>query len=274
MKLYISDLDGTLLNDDAKLSDKTVKILNELIHNGEKITIATARSIATAKKILQPLDINIPVIFLNGIQVYDPILGCYLNSHYLNSETAYCAIELYEKHGFHPFVYCIDVNKEEKIFYKGVNNNAQQMFMDVRIKTGDKRFTKVASYPDLYKYNILHINILADKSRLELLYKDISLIPHINIHFYEDVYYKDYFFLDVLNASANKQNGLKFLKDLLKPSKVVCFGDNVNDLPLFYESDVKIAVSNAHPLVLQEADIIIGSNNDDSVAKYIYSDCL
>ena len=46
--LYVSDLDGTLLNSDTKLSDKTKKIINQLVKNGMNFTFATARSITSA----------------------------------------------------------------------------------------------------------------------------------------------------------------------------------------------------------------------------------
>ena len=41
--LYISDMDGTLLNDGGKVSRRSVEIINELIKNGILFTVATAR---------------------------------------------------------------------------------------------------------------------------------------------------------------------------------------------------------------------------------------
>jgi len=52
---------------------------------------------------------------------------------------------------------------------------------------------------------------------------------------------------------------------------ITCFGDNLNDLPMFEVSDRKIAVSNAKNEVLSAADQIIGSNNENSVAQWIYN---
>lgn len=46
--LYVSDLDGTLLNSDTRLSDATIKTINALVEEGMHFTFATARSITSA----------------------------------------------------------------------------------------------------------------------------------------------------------------------------------------------------------------------------------
>ena len=56
MNLYISDLDGTLLNNNAKLSDYTKSTLKELINKNLNFSIATARTPATVVPILSDLE--------------------------------------------------------------------------------------------------------------------------------------------------------------------------------------------------------------------------
>ena len=66
MNLYISDLDGTLLNDDAKLSKTTIKLLNKAINKNINFTIATARTPATVCDIMKDINLKIPAILMNG----------------------------------------------------------------------------------------------------------------------------------------------------------------------------------------------------------------
>ena len=61
-KIYISDLDGTLLRNDASLSSFSKNTLIELIDRGLIFTVATARSIASVREILRGLKLNLPVI--------------------------------------------------------------------------------------------------------------------------------------------------------------------------------------------------------------------
>jgi len=58
--LYVSDLDGTLLNSEKHASEKTMKTINSLIGNGVLFTIAAGRTAATTH-ILSRLKINIPI---------------------------------------------------------------------------------------------------------------------------------------------------------------------------------------------------------------------
>ncbi len=67
MELFVSDLDGTLLNKDQVISDYSKRELNRLINTGINFAIATARSPATVSDILDGIDIKTPVVLMNGV---------------------------------------------------------------------------------------------------------------------------------------------------------------------------------------------------------------
>lgn len=69
--LYISDMDGTLLNDGGKVSRRSVEIINELIKNGMLFTVATARSAMSAAELLKDIDISVPAVLMNGVFLFD-----------------------------------------------------------------------------------------------------------------------------------------------------------------------------------------------------------
>ena len=71
MELFISDLDGTLLNGNAEVTEFTRDTLNRLMAKGLNFTAATARTLASAGKILLGLDLKLPVILMNGVIIYD-----------------------------------------------------------------------------------------------------------------------------------------------------------------------------------------------------------
>ena len=75
LDLYISDLDGTLLNSEQVVSDRSAGIINGLIEAGLNFTIATARSYEASKNILEPLHLKLPVILNNGAFIYSPFSG-------------------------------------------------------------------------------------------------------------------------------------------------------------------------------------------------------
>ena len=65
------DLDGTLLDSRASVSDTTVRVLNELISSGGYFSFATARTAVTAVPLTEKININVPVVLMNGVCVYD-----------------------------------------------------------------------------------------------------------------------------------------------------------------------------------------------------------
>ena len=53
--LYVSDLDGTLLNTKDKISDYSVETINALVERGMLFTYATARSLVSASAVARGL---------------------------------------------------------------------------------------------------------------------------------------------------------------------------------------------------------------------------
>ena len=75
--LYVSDMDGTLLQPDARLSERTVSMLNEAIASGKLFTVATARTPATVAPLMQRVNMNIPAIVMTGAALWNPADGRY-----------------------------------------------------------------------------------------------------------------------------------------------------------------------------------------------------
>ena len=68
---YISDLDGTLLDGSAQLTQYTKNALNTLTKHGVNITAATARSPYSVRKIFGGVNTALPMILMNGVMFYD-----------------------------------------------------------------------------------------------------------------------------------------------------------------------------------------------------------
>ena len=269
MKLYISDLDGTLLNSDQVISKNSIKIINKLIDSGLKFTIATARSYEACKGILEPLNLRIPVILNNGAFIYDTILGKNIVENYLDESTVYFILKYYELMKISSIVSAVDSSGNKKIFYTGIFNHGQDVYINSRIQRGDIRFTKVNDFSKLNNYNIINIFAIEAKGVLDDTYKLFTKIIKGSFHYTEEIYAKGFFWLESMNCNANKMSAAKYLKESLKADKLICFGDNLNDVPLFKFADEKYAVENAYDELKKLATGIIGSNNEDGVAKFL-----
>lgn len=88
--LYVSDLDGTLLNRDALLNEDVPKRLNALIEQGLCFTVATARTYATVNSILKDVNLTCPMILMNGVMIYDPVKKSCIHAEII--EKRFCRI--------------------------------------------------------------------------------------------------------------------------------------------------------------------------------------
>ena len=147
MKLYISDLDGTLLNNQMCLSDETISILNKLIGEGLNFSFATARSIDSVEKIIKPLNLNLPYIIYNGVAVYDPVNKNYLRKNVLSKKLTHEILSDVED--LSPFVFIADELEGNHIYFRELLNKGQFNFVNSPINKGDKRFKTLDNYLSL-----------------------------------------------------------------------------------------------------------------------------
>ena len=112
--LYVSDLDGTLLNEKQKLSDYTVKTINNLIGKGLYFSYATARSLTSASIVTKGLTTTIPVIIYNGTFIVNSQTKEKLFSIYFNQEEKNIIKKYLDTNTIYPLIYGY-VNGEEKV---------------------------------------------------------------------------------------------------------------------------------------------------------------
>ena len=86
---------------------------------------------------------------------------------------------------------------------------------------------------------------------------------------YKDIYSDDFWYLEIFSETASKYNAIQFLRQKYGFEKLVCFGDNLNDLPMFDGCDEGYAVANAKPELKERATAVIGSNTEDGVARFL-----
>lgn len=266
--LYITDLDGTLLTPNAVLSDETIAILNKLMEQGLEFTCATARTPATVTYILEPLDIHVPAIMMNGVLIYDLATKIYEKVEYLEEEYFAQILNYMRDLNLKAFVYGIH-NNTLSTYYESISNDAMNTFMMERVTRYNKVFTQVESFDRINRKDVIYCLFLDKKNVLDPLYNLVKDMKDISCSFYKDVYFDDIYCLEVYNKNATKYNGVKYIKETYGYDRIVAFGDNLNDIPLFKASDECYAVSNARPELKEMAHAIIESNTEDGVANYL-----
>ncbi|MCX7711291.1 MAG: Cof-type HAD-IIB family hydrolase [Clostridia bacterium] len=271
MELYVSDLDGTLLNSRQEICLDSIKIINELIDEGLNFTIATARSWESVKDIVAPLNLKLPFILANGALIYDPIKGENIVANLIEPSMFDTVMEACNSLNLHPMVFTITPGGEYKAYYREVSNCCMEGFIREREEKGDNRFTLIDAYHICTKDAIYSFAFSVEKDTVDDLCERLKGKMDLLVHYHEDVYYPGYCWLEIAHRNANKKFAAEYLKEYTGANKLICFGDNLNDCSMFEAADYKYAVRNANEALKKYATGIIGSNDESGVARFLQS---
>lgn len=265
--LYISDLDGTLLQSDASLSEETVRDVNAAVSRGAYFTFATARSVYSAAPITERLDINIPCILMNGVSIYDLAEKRYITNEFIPTDASAEIIRAFRENDLHCFMYKIH-SGVLTCYYSEVTTKVMRSFAEVRKNNYHKPFVRCDDLLDEADGETVYFTATDSYERLLPVKNAVSAVPGASHAFYADTY-TDEWYLEVFSDRASKANAVRKLREMYGFDRIVCFGDNLNDLPMFSVSDVRIAVGNARQETKDAADIIIAPNSENGVASWL-----
>lgn len=267
MNLYISDLDGTLLNSKGELSQQTIKTINKMIAEGLDFTVATARGIDSVKEILAPLNLKYPVILNNGLFIYDLNEDCVIEEYSIDLKVVKDIIDDLSDYEIYPMI-SIKKEGEYKVYYSEIKNQGEKEFIDFHGQSASLEFVKVDDLMQLKNKKVLSLFSIGTKAALEEATDFLKEKYSLEIHLFYDIY-SEYHWLEINPINASKGDGILYLKEKYGFNRLITFGDNLNDVSMFEVSDESYAMENANTVVKPRATQIIGTNDAHSVANYI-----
>lgn len=277
--LYVSDLDGTLLNSDSKLSKRTKALINHVIDSGAHFTVATARTPATISKIMRGVEMKLPIIAMTGSVRWKLKSTEYTHAKTIDPAIARQILQIYADCNLPVFIYSLSENGIDVRHY-GEMSSLEEQFINERQGTPYKQFISPydgphsCAFSDEVLSNVLLFYSMQPTEKHRCVYEKIAELADVNPVFYHDIFGEDVALMEVFSTAASKAEAVKQMAEELGVERIVVFGDNVNDIPMMQIATEAIAVRNAIPEVLHIADQIIGNNNTDDVAKWIVADML
>ena len=269
MTLYLSDLDGTLLSNDAKLKKRTCEMLNRLIEKGVMFSFATARGIKTSRPIMQELNLRLPVIVTNGCMIADFATGEILYKCVYSENEKSLARELVVKNGETPLVFSV-IDGRERINYLKDDTKRNKKFLLER--TNDERMRPCSNYDELFEGELFFMTIINPVSDIDELDSVFNYDNGFARNYQIDTYNKDELWYEIGNRNATKAKAALKLQQMTGADELVCFGDNMNDASMFEVSDRCYAVANAVDELKAIATDIIASNEAYGVPSFIEKD--
>ncbi len=270
--LYISDLDKTLLDDDATLSPYAKDELNRMIDNGLQFTIATARSHTSAKHILNGLNIQHPIVVANGSFLADYETGEVLQMQEIGNELKQQLLESILEENIYPFV-SAHTGEKLKLFHQDINNPGLQWYLNDLVAANDPRRHYLGHLPDSLDHHIVSMTAIERGEVVQRLGDKLQqqFPGQLDIHYYENPYDEGWFWMSIHDHQATKGNMIHKLLEHqgMNADDITVFGDNVNDIPMFEMAGTSCAVGNAVDILKDKSTHIIGTNSEYGVVRYI-----
>lgn len=272
-RLYITDLDGTLLDSTSHVTDRSAAIITELSHEGALISVATARTPATVEPLLAHTYTTIPAVVMTGAALWDRSRQRFMHIRYLSPDTVRAIESTLHALAIYPFYYSVNLESPMvDCYHFGPRMSTQEeSFINERQHRALKRvhIEPCGAIPAYKRPMITQLFAIGELEAIKHAAGIIRSSIDCSLMCYPDVLNPSVGFIEVFAPGVSKASAIRKLKDMVGADTLTVFGDNLNDLPMMAIADEAVAVGNALEDVKQRATTIIGPNTADSVAQYI-----
>lgn len=260
-KLIAIDLDGTTLNEESKITDKTAKTLHRAIEDGHSVVIATGRPYRMSKNFYQELKLTTPMINFNGALVHLP------EKKWAGEQET----SIHRKIVFD----LIEEKKNLKLDFIAAENR-ETFFID-DLNFFDQHFfaSDFATNENLLTVHTLRTNPTSVllRSQPENV---ASVSKELKQQFGQEVEVNTWGgpnpVLEVVAKGIQKAHGLKHVIDdfNIKKEDVIAFGDEHNDVDMLKFAGWGVAMANGTDQLKAVAnDITEKTNAEDGMADYL-----
>ncbi|UJW59717.1 HAD family hydrolase [Bacillus sp. A116_S68] len=281
MKFIATDMDGTLLDNNRKVSEESVRAIKEAQKAGITVVVATGRDYTEAITPLKEVGLRLPLICVNGADIREED-GNIIQQQSLSTDQ-FNAINR--------------ILQEEEIYFeittsKGTYTNNEkrglELVVDLLKTTGEfssyeeamalaeKRFEQGAVFRTDDYHEILGgegtllLKVLAfstDREKRERA--EAKLAQELNISVSASA--RDN--LEITHQYATKGKGIEIMTKRfdLDVSEAMVVGDNFNDVSMMQIAGYAVAMGNAEKEIKQLCDFTTATNGEDGVAKAIRS---
>lgn len=255
--LICTDLDGTLLKKDKTISDENIKAIEYFKSEGGYFTFVTGRTISTVDEMYKKVRPNAPIGCLNGGGVYDKEKETYLFKMPAHRDI----LKLIE---------CVDKNVDEagillhtfeKIYFSKENAVTDWFSKIIGAKPIVKHYNEIDE-------DFAKVIFCFENEETYVKMKDL-LENHPLKDNFEFVRSEQHLF-EILPKGSGKGVSVEKLSEILGTDKTIAIGDFYNDISMFEEAKVGIAVSNACKEAIDCADYVTVSNEESAIAKVIF----
>ncbi|WP_427339902.1 Cof-type HAD-IIB family hydrolase [Caloranaerobacter sp. DY30410] len=288
-KLLALDMDGTLLNKEHKISRENFEAIQEALHMGVKVVLASGRIFGGMLPYLEQLNIiddnNYSVSCAGGL-VSNNTMTKIIQSNGLSINDLKYIYDLTKKLDLSLYIYTRDsiLSFQDDIFSKfdSIANNVALKIVDIDSLSDDIEIYKMTIINDsidiiinvkeslekLFTKDIIQSKYCKKTKRLECDVLDKILVEISDKY---TVVKPLQFALEVINKNCNKWTGIKKIAEELgiQNEEIICIGDSENDEHMIRNAGLGVAMGNGFSKIKEIADYVTYTNDQHGVAHVI-----
>lgn len=272
--LYVTDLDGTFLNSRAEVSPRSSRIISDLTRRGAIISVATARTPATVEPLLHDTLTYPELVVMTGAALWDRPRSAYQAPRYIGDTNLPLLLETTARYGVHPFCYVMRCDTGQLDVYHDpvALNTGEERFVALRRDLSAKTFhLETPLDPTDYTQTSL-LFAMGDRDSIVGAGRELQGQTDCIVLYSQDLYFSGLWLLEIFGPGVTKAEGVQRLRRRIGATRVVAFGDHLNDIPMLQQADLAVAVGNAIEQTKAVAHTVIDTNDTDAVARFILED--
>lgn len=261
-KLFVTDMDGTLLNSERKISQGNRHAIRRAVEAGTVFTIATGRMYSSALPYARELGLDVPIITYNGALI-KTAEGRELYASYLDEGLVKELLDFAGEEELY-----IQLYSDDKLYFKEENERAR-FYQEMSGVTGS------AVGEDIYKYAVRVPKLLIMGSTPEESDAAVELVRR-QFGGRIDVMKSSPLYVELIKPGVNKATAIARLAEMLEiPSEqVLAIGDSSNDVSMLASVAISVAVGNANDEARAAARYMVTDNDHDGVAEALERFCM
>lgn len=259
VRLFVSDLDGTMLPDGNVVSAENIAAVHRAVEAGVMVTIATGRMFEAALPVAKALGVDVPIISYNGALIKSPS-GHIYEEHLIDPLLARDILTFCKERGWYIQSYSGGVLRyaeacEESRFYE----NSQKL-------TG-----MAVGWDGLYAHVAGNCKLLLVTEGREVTIKRAeTLLSAFGTQV--DVTRSADCLIEIVPKGISKASALQSLAAKLgiPIEETMAIGDAYNDLPMLCAAGKSVAMGNAFPEIKEVTDYETLTCEENGLAAAIY----
>jgi Cof subfamily protein (haloacid dehalogenase superfamily) len=257
IRLVVSDVDGTLVTKTKQLTPAAMDAVRRIREAGILFTITSSRPAQGLRVVAEPLQIATPIPAFNGGLIVGPDLKSVLRERLLEQIVVERLLESLKAARLGIWLY----TDEHWYVIDAKGPYVEHEEHSVKVTPVEIRDFHEAPLHRVAKLVGVSEDFEAVAKAEQEIQRDFSGAVSATR--------SQKYYLDITHPTANKGEGILMLSELLDipTSSIVTIGDMENDVYMFQQSGISIAMGNASPSVQSHARYVTTTNEEEGFAN-------